>query len=147
MSDKIVVGNIVEGKVLKIKPFGAIVLLEDNIQGLVHISQISNSYVQNIDDHLSAGDVVKVKILSVDIPNKKISLSIKDAAEPSASASRPTNRHHHENNQGHQNNHENSYKPKQNQEPQSYGLEEKLKDWLKVSNERQAGLNKRNKRR
>ena len=71
------VGNIVEGKVIKIKPFGAIVLINDNIQGLVHVSNISTEYVQDINKYLKIGDIVNVKILSIDNENNKVSLSIK----------------------------------------------------------------------
>ena len=72
MSEKVQVGNIVEGKVLRIKPFGAIVSLGDKVQGLVHISQIANNFVQDINEHIAVGDVVKVKVLSVDEASNKI---------------------------------------------------------------------------
>ena len=49
MSEKLEVGSIVEGKVVRVKPFGAIVSL-GNTQGLVHISQVANSFVQDIND-------------------------------------------------------------------------------------------------
>ena len=65
MSEKLEVGSIVEGKVVRVKPFGAIVSL-GNTQGLVHISQVANSFVQDINDHVKVGDMVKVKVLSVD---------------------------------------------------------------------------------
>ncbi|MGL4790545.1 MAG: S1 RNA-binding domain-containing protein, partial [Anaerotignaceae bacterium] len=50
------VGNIVEGKVIKITPFGAIVAIDGGGQGLVHISQIANSFVQDINEHLKVDD-------------------------------------------------------------------------------------------
>ena len=65
MSEKLEVGSIVEGKVVRVKPFGAIVSL-GNTQGLVHISQVANSFVQDINDHVKVGDMVKVKVLSID---------------------------------------------------------------------------------
>ncbi len=131
MSEKIDVGSIVEGKVVRTKPFGAIVLLPNNSQGLVHISHISTSFVQNIADHISIGDVVKVKVLSIDAASGKISLSIKDAAEPQRKPRYEAHAH------------------QQEQKPvdASSSFEDKFKEFLKVSNERQAGLNKRNKRR
>ena len=77
MSEKVQVGTIVEGKVLRIKPFGAIVSLGDKTQGLVHISQVANSFVQDINEHVSVGDIVKVKVLSIDEASNKISLSVR----------------------------------------------------------------------
>lgn len=71
------VGSIVEGKITGITKFGAFVEIEPRVTGLVHISEISNSYVAQIEDHLKVGDIVKVKVLSVE--NKKIALSIKQA--------------------------------------------------------------------
>ena len=79
MSEKIVVGSIVEGKVIRVKPFGAIVALDGNVSGLVHISQISNTFVQDINEHIKVGDTVKVKVVSVDEETNRISLSIKEA--------------------------------------------------------------------
>lgn len=71
------VGSILDGKVTGITKFGAFVEIEPRVTGLVHISEISNSYVAQIEDHLKVGDIVKVKVLSVE--NKKIALSIKQA--------------------------------------------------------------------
>ena len=88
MADKIEAGSIVEGKVVRIKPFGAIVQLENGGQGLVHISQIANGFVQDINDHVAIGDTVKVKVMSVDEENRKIALSIRDALPR---ANRPKN--------------------------------------------------------
>ncbi|MDR1913349.1 MAG: S1 RNA-binding domain-containing protein [Clostridiales bacterium] len=135
MSEKIeiVVGNIYDGKVVRIKPFGAIVILPDNTQGLVHISHISNSYVQNVDDHLAIGDIVRVKVLSYDRSSGKISLSMKDIQQPEFVQERAA-----------------AVEFEKQRERRAEGgstFEEKFKEWLKASNERQAGLNKRNKRR
>lgn len=74
------VGNIYEGKVSGIMPFGAFVTVEENVVGLVHISEVSTEYVEKVSDHLKIGDVVKVKVLKID-ENGKISLSIKKATE------------------------------------------------------------------
>ena len=144
MADKIEAGSIVEGKVVRIKPFGAIVQLENGGQGLVHISQIANGFVQDINDHVAIGDTVKVKVMSVDEENRKIALSIRDALPR---ANRPQ--------QGCKpREHKNNYEPRgektsdssQSKEPVN-DFEEKMKEWLKQSNERQAGINKRNNRR
>lgn len=74
------VGSILEGKVSGIMPFGAFVSLEDNKVGLVHISEVSATYVSDINDVLKVGDVVKVKVIKID-EKGKISLSIKKASE------------------------------------------------------------------
>jgi S1 RNA binding domain protein len=74
------VGNIVEGKVTGITKFGAFIELPGGKTGMVHISEISNTYVKEISDHLSDNQVVKVKILSIS-EDGKISLSIKKCLE------------------------------------------------------------------
>lgn len=70
------VGTIVEGKVTGITKFGAFVELEPGKTGMVHISEVSSSYVREISDHLSENQLVKVKVLSIS-PDGKVSLSIK----------------------------------------------------------------------
>ncbi|NLM53177.1 MAG: S1 RNA-binding domain-containing protein [Firmicutes bacterium] len=76
----LVVGAIVEGVVTGITHFGAFVQLESGETGLVHISEVANTYVKDINDYLQKQDKVKVKILSID-GNGKIGLSIKQALE------------------------------------------------------------------
>ena len=83
------VGAIFEGKVQSVMPFGAFVSLPDNKSGLVHISEITSEYIENINDYIKVGDVVKVKVLDIDKLGK-ISLSIKRAKtekKPSAQKS------------------------------------------------------------
>jgi S1 RNA binding domain protein len=70
------VGQILNGKVTKIADFGAFVRLEDNSVGLVHISEVANTYVTSVKEHLKINDSVKVKVLSIGTDGK-ISLSIK----------------------------------------------------------------------
>lgn len=82
------VGTIVEGKVTGITKFGAFVALPEGKSGMVHISEVANAYVNDIHDHLSDGQTVKVKIISF-TPDGKINLSIKKA-EPQPP--RPTDR-------------------------------------------------------
>ena len=82
------VGAIVEGKVSGITGFGAFVDLPEGKTGLVHISEVARNYVKDIQEHLSVGQVVKVKILTMD-PNGKISLSIKKAIEPKPRVAAP----------------------------------------------------------
>lgn len=72
------VGAVVEGEVLRMTNFGAFVDIGD-VDGLVHISQITHDHIDKVEDALSVGDKVKVKILSVDPENERISLSIKAA--------------------------------------------------------------------
>ena len=74
------VGNIVEGKVVSVMPFGAFVDLPGKKSGLVHISEISTRYVKDINECLKKGDTVKVKVIKID-DSGKISLSIRQAAE------------------------------------------------------------------
>ena len=76
------VGAIVEGKVTGLTDFGAFVELECGGTGMVHISEVSASYVKNIRDHLKEGQTVKVKILNI-AENGRINLSIKKAEAPS----------------------------------------------------------------
>ena len=70
------VGDIVEGKVTGIKPFGAFVSLPENKNGLVHISEVSYEFVQDLSAVLEEGQTVQVKVLSI-APDGKIALSIK----------------------------------------------------------------------
>ena len=73
-------GDVVEGTVDSLKPYGAFVRLADGVDGLVHVSQISTQRIKHPSVVLKEGQTVKVKILSVD--NGKISLSIKALAQP-----------------------------------------------------------------
>lgn len=72
------IGEILEGNVTKLLPYGAIVELSDDVTGLVHISEIAQSYVKEVSDYLHEGDVVQVKILAEKEPGKW-ELSIKQA--------------------------------------------------------------------
>ena len=75
------VGSIVEGKVTGVMPFGAFVSLEGNKSGMIHISEITNEYVEDINQYIKNGDIVKVKIIEIG-KSGKIALSIKKAREP-----------------------------------------------------------------
>lgn len=72
-------GKVVEGKVVKLLDFGAFVELEDGIEGLVHVSEISEDRILKPSDVLSVGNKVKVKILEINEDAKRMSLSIKGA--------------------------------------------------------------------
>lgn len=75
------VGNVIEGKVINVMPFGVFVDLGNRQSGLVHISELSSGYVKDINKCVQKGDVIKVKVIKID-ENGKISLSAKDAEEP-----------------------------------------------------------------
>lgn len=75
------VGSIVEGKVSGITKFGAFVTLPEGRSGLVHISEIAYTYVNDVKDHLQEGQEVKVKVIGVDDAGR-INLSIKKAQDP-----------------------------------------------------------------
>ncbi|MBG9586853.1 S1 domain-containing post-transcriptional regulator GSP13 [Cytobacillus firmus] len=81
MSEKIEVGSVITGKVTGIQPYGAFVALDENTQGLVHISEVTHGFVKDINEHLKVGDEVKVKVLSVDEAAGKIGLSIRATEE------------------------------------------------------------------
>ena len=70
------VGNVFEGRVTGVKPFGAFVALPEGRVGMVHISEVSNEFVQDIAAVLHDGDTVKVQVINV-APDGKIALSIK----------------------------------------------------------------------
>ena len=70
------VGSVLEGKVTGITKFGAFVSLPEGKSGLVHISEIAYSYVNDVKDHLKEGQEVKVKVIGID-ENGRINLSIK----------------------------------------------------------------------
>ncbi len=72
------VGDVVTGTVLRMVPFGVFVELEEGVEGLVHISQISNVRLGKPDEVLSVGQKVEMKIVDINTELKKISLSIKD---------------------------------------------------------------------
>lgn len=155
---KFEVGSIVEGKVLKLKPFGAIVELNNQTQGLIHISQVANGFVQDINDHLKEGDIVKVKIMTIDKESGKISLSLRGAQpQPTFQPKKVYNNGVNGNRKPSSDNgtHGNSnYRQNSNQDnrsqvpidPQAI-FEDKLKEWNKQATERQAGINKRNNKR
>ena len=119
MSTKFETGTIVQGTVTSIKPFGAFVALDKQTQGLVHISQIANEFVKDVNEHVSIGDEVDVKILSIDSKSGKIALTMR-MNDPKQTA--------------------------RDKKQAESSLEEKLKEFMKQSNERQLELSKRYKK-
>ena len=81
------VGTILEGKVTTITKFGAFIALEGGKSGLVHISEIANTYVNDVNDFLTQGQTVKVMVLANE--NGKINLSIKRTESAPARPARP----------------------------------------------------------
>lgn len=123
MTSKFEVGQIIEGKVTGIQPYGAFVALNNEIQGLVHISEVTHGYVKDINEHLAVGDAVKVKVLNVDEKSNKVSLSIRATEEaPKKQEQAPRNI------------------PAQQQGDGSAGfnsLKGKLEEWIEQSKERE----------
>ncbi|RNF39276.1 S1 domain-containing post-transcriptional regulator GSP13 [Planococcus salinus] len=116
------VGDTVSGKVTGIQPYGAFVALDEQTQGLVHISEITHGYVKEVSEYLAVGQEVDVKVLEVDEKSKKISLSIRALQEQPPAAQR-------------------NEKPKQSlqshvDERDSEGfntLKDKMQEWIKRS--------------
>ncbi|MEG0844743.1 MAG: S1 RNA-binding domain-containing protein, partial [Raoultibacter sp.] len=75
------IGTIVDGKVTKIVPFGAFIELGDNVEGLVHISEMSLKHIDSPAQVVHVGDEVKVKVMEINPERRRISLSMKAAAE------------------------------------------------------------------
>ncbi|MEE8716146.1 MAG: 30S ribosomal protein S1 [Coriobacteriales bacterium] len=75
------VGAIVEGKVTKLVPFGAFVELGDGIEGLVHISEMAKQHVDQPSQVTHVGEMVHVKVMEIDLDRRRVSLSMKAAAE------------------------------------------------------------------
>lgn len=127
------VGSIVEGKVSGITKFGAFVSLPEGKSGLVHISEIAYSYVNDVHDHLSEGDQVKVKVIGIDDAGR-INLSIKKAMDPPPrpAASRPAPR------QQHSGSRERTFTPAAPKEPASF--EDRLKQFMAASDSKLSDL-------
>jgi ribosomal protein S1 len=80
-AEKLSIGQVVDGKVVKTLEFGAFVNIGNDLEGLVHLSELSAKRVAKTEDAVKAGDSVRVKIIRIDMENKKIGLSIKQVAE------------------------------------------------------------------
>lgn len=127
------VGSLVEGKVTGITRFGAFVALPEGKSGMVHISEIATSYVNDIKDFLQEGQQVKVKVINID-DTGRISLSIKKAQMQEQREQR-------------------TYAPRQartqrmtrgraqpSKDPESMSFEDKLKAFMSDSESRQADV-------
>ncbi|MET4563473.1 S1 domain-containing post-transcriptional regulator GSP13 [Lysinibacillus parviboronicapiens] len=81
MVKKYELGDVLTGKVTGIQPYGAFVALDEETQGLVHISEITYGFVKDVSEFLSVGQEVEVKVLEIDEAAEKISLSIRALQE------------------------------------------------------------------
>lgn len=84
------VGDIVEGEVKRLVSFGAFVEVKPGVEGLVHISQIANRHIGTPSEVLKEGEIVKAKVLDINIEEKRISLSIRELVEAEEKAEIPT---------------------------------------------------------
>ena len=89
IEEKYPVGAILERTVVRIRPFGAFIELEPGVDGLVHISQCALTRIAKVEDVLTVGQPVRVKVLAVDPEAKRISLSIREALADEAVAEAP----------------------------------------------------------
>lgn len=72
------VGDIIEGKITGIESYGIFVSFTNGYDGLIHISEISNSFVKNINDYASLNETIKTKIIEIDEEKKRYKLTIKN---------------------------------------------------------------------
>ena len=72
-------GDVIKGKVARVAGYGAFIELENEIDGLVHISQVSEERIEKIKDHLNEGDEVSARVIKIDKEERRIGLSIKAA--------------------------------------------------------------------
>jgi len=77
IEDRFKVGDVVNGSVAKIASFGAFVNLEGDIDGLIHISQLSEEHVEKVKDVIKVGDEVEARVIKVDRVERRIGLSVK----------------------------------------------------------------------
>ena len=82
IDEKYQIGQVLMGRVVQIKEYGAFVELEPGLDGLVHISEVAHKRVTDLNDELTIGEEVSTKILEIDKEKKRISLSIKETLEP-----------------------------------------------------------------
>jgi S1 RNA binding domain protein len=140
------VGAIVTGKVTGITKFGAFVTLAPGKSGLVHISEIANTYVNDIREHLTDGQEVSVKVIGVD-DSGRINLSIKAALPPSQMPKTDTPRRPRTSPPARQQG-DKPYIPQSSNEP---SFEDKLKRFMQDSDSKISGMkqyaDKKNPRR
>lgn len=82
------IGDVVEGEVTGLQPYGVFVQLDEDHQGLIHISEINHGYVSNVEDKFTNGQKLTVKIIDIDEFTSKMSLSIR-ALKKLATSNKP----------------------------------------------------------
>ena len=78
VTERYSVDDVIEGKVIRLEDYGAFVMLEPEIVGLVHISHLSRKFVKDPRDVVSIGQRIKVRVLNLDVDRRRISLSYRD---------------------------------------------------------------------
>ena len=139
------VGMVVEGKVTGITKFGAFVDLENGKTGMVHISEVAPTYVNDIKDHLKEGQVVKVKILSIG-DDGKIGLSIKKALPPQNNGGNRPHRNSPDRSQK-QHTSPSSYEWQPARQSESASFEDMLSKFKQTSDEKISNLKRANESR
>ncbi|MCM3639466.1 S1 domain-containing RNA-binding protein [Sporosarcina luteola] len=119
------VGSKLQGKVTGITNFGAFVELPNGSTGLVHISEVADNYVKDINDHLKVGDMVEVKVMNVGTDGK-IGLSIRKAKPEAERPQRPQRPRH------------SGGRPSHTERPENF--EQKMAKFMKDSEERLSTL-------
>ncbi len=72
------IGDIVKGKVTGIEDYGIFLLVDDHVTGLIHISEISDSFVRSVADYAEIGEIIKAEVIEYDEVNRRLKLSIKN---------------------------------------------------------------------
>jgi len=126
---EIEVGSILTGKVSGITKFGAFVLLAPGKSGLVHISEIANTYVNDVSEFLSVGQEVAVKVIGID-GSGRINLSIKQTQEPPAKTAQRQARPAYRRPEGEE----------KTAQPQDASFEDKLKRFMQDSDSKMSGI-------
>jgi small subunit ribosomal protein S1 len=83
------IGELIPGRVTKLVPFGAFVRVDDGIEGLVHISELAERHVDIPEQVVSVGEEITVKVIDIDLDRRRISLSLKQAAQDQAQLNAP----------------------------------------------------------
>jgi general stress protein 13 len=112
------VGQLIVGKVYNVKPYALFMSFEDGVTGLLHISEISDSFIRDIEKYGSVGDEIKVKILSIDKDNGFLRVSYKQVPSEEMYSS-----------------HTNQRKVPTTSEDEFLPLKEKLDSWIKEAYE------------
>lgn len=131
------IGKIYDGKVKGIAQYGAFVEIEGAGTGMVHISEIANSFVKDVKDYLSENQIVKVKVLSIS-DDGKIGLSIKKANENAEEQLKPTKRPERK---------PNVWEPKKKPPVTELGFEEMLTRFKQNSEEKICALKRNTERK